>query len=98
MLTQIYLDRDLAAIFVGHVLNSSHGIPFRSALTPEFHATLGLIRSQGMRIQLTHKPAIELIPGLRMKTWAAGLILNTDPPMSDFAQSVKQQADIVKVI
>jgi DNA primase len=28
----------------------------------------------------------------------AGLILNTDPPVSDFAQTVKQQADIVKVI
>ena len=27
-----------------------------------------------------------------------GLILNTDPPVSDFAQTVKQQADIVKVI
>jgi len=28
----------------------------------------------------------------------AGLILYTDPPVSDFAQTVKQQADIVKVI
>ncbi|MGO9338384.1 MAG: DNA primase [Terracidiphilus sp.] len=28
----------------------------------------------------------------------AGLILNTDPPVPDFAQTVKQQADIVKVI
>ena len=27
-----------------------------------------------------------------------GLILSTDPPVSDFAQTVKQQADIVKVI
>ena len=29
---------------------------------------------------------------------ACGIILNTDPPVSDFAQTVKQQADIVKVI
>jgi DNA primase len=32
-----------------------------------------------------------------IRTWA-GLILNTGPPVSDFAQTVKQQADIVKVI
>jgi DNA primase len=28
----------------------------------------------------------------------SGLILNTDPPVSDFAQTVKQQADIVKIV
>jgi DNA primase len=28
----------------------------------------------------------------------AGLILKTDPPVSDFAQTVKQQADIVKIV
>jgi DNA primase len=33
-----------------------------------------------------------------MRRQARGLILNTDPPMLDFAQTVKQQADIVKVI
>jgi DNA primase len=33
-----------------------------------------------------------------MRCRKRGLILNTDPPMSDFAQTVKQQADIVKVI
>ena len=30
--------------------------------------------------------------------WIVGLILNAGPPVSDFAQTVKQQADIVKVI
>ncbi|MGD0682850.1 MAG: DNA primase, partial [Terracidiphilus sp.] len=39
----------------------------------------------------------EIVPRLQQRLSPSGLILNTDP-VSDFAQTVKQQADIVKIV